>query len=297
MSGRTGSAVDDPFLKLQWMIRYEAGLTRDLILRGQGDLEWERAGYSVYSQFDEDGLIQYLLSKVSVDEETFVEIGIEDYRQSNTRYLLEKSNWTGMIYDCVSGAEALLDTLDLRTLRTIEFQCAMISVENVNQVVDPGAKLGLLSLDIDSQDYFVLQALEARPSILILEYNTAFGADADVSVPEQVGFDRFKHHYSGLCFGASLKALTRLADEKGYSLVGCSSGPNAFYVRKDLLGGLAVKTPREAIRPARFRESRGPNGEFTYLSTVPEKLAAMRDAQIFDFESGAVMSVGQKFGV
>jgi hypothetical protein len=298
MSGRHNSQPDDPFLKLQWMIKYESGLIKDMILRGDGpQCEWDKVGYSVYSQFDEDGLIQYLISKVKVDRDHFVEIGIEDYRQSNTRYLLEKNSWTGKIFDCVDGALTFLDTFDLRTLHTIDFQKSMVTVDNINDLIRPEGKIGIFSLDIDSMDYYVFERLEAKPSIIILEYMATYGSAADVSVPFRTEFDRFQHHYSGLCVGASLVAMTRLASMKGYSLVGCSDGHNAFYVRNDCLNGLPVKTPAEAIGRCRYRDSRGPNFEFTYVSSIEERRKVMRDAIVFDFSAGKERTVAEVYGI
>ena len=298
MAGRHNSPPDDPFLKLQWMIKYESGLIKDLILRGDTPgHEWERMGYSVYSQFDEDGLIQYLISKVNVKRDHFVEIGIEDYRQSNTRYLLEKSNWTGTIMDCAEGATTFLDTLDLRTSHTVDFVQTLVTVDNINSLLAKEGDIGLFSLDIDSMDYFVFEKLEARPTIIILEYMATYGPEADVSVPFMDNFDRFKHHYSGLCVGASLTAMTRLATEMGYSLVGCSDGHNAFYVLNEALNGLPVVTPSEAISRCRYRDSRGPNFEFTYVSGIEERRKVMRDAVVFDFMAGKERTVAEVYGI
>jgi hypothetical protein len=298
MAGRHNSPADDPFLKLQWMIKYESGLIKDMILRGEGpQSDWDRMGYSVYSQFDEDGLIQYLISVVKPERDHFVEIGIEDYRQSNTRYLLEKSNWTGTIMDCADGATTFLDTLDLRTSHTVDFVKTLVTVENINQLLAKEGEIGIFSLDIDSMDYYVFEKLEARPNIIILEYMATYGPDADVSVPFGDNFDRFKHHFSGLCVGASLTAMTRLARAKGYTLVGCSDGHNAFYVRNDCLNGLPEKTPAEAISRCRYRDSRGLNFEFTYVSSIEERRKVMRDAVVFDFAVGRERTVADVYGI
>ena len=48
------------------------------------------AEYKVFSQFGDDGIIQYLISTLNIKNETFIEFGVEDYRESNTRYLLVK---------------------------------------------------------------------------------------------------------------------------------------------------------------------------------------------------------------
>lgn len=57
------------------------------------------AEFRVFSQFGEDGIIQYLISKVPIEHDVFVEFGVEDYSESNTRFLLCNDNWRGLILD------------------------------------------------------------------------------------------------------------------------------------------------------------------------------------------------------
>ena len=57
------------------------------------------AEFKVFSQWGEDGIIQYLLGKVPVVNELFVEFGVESYSESNTRFLLCNDNWRGIIID------------------------------------------------------------------------------------------------------------------------------------------------------------------------------------------------------
>ncbi|MGH2997182.1 MAG: hypothetical protein ACRDM9_12780, partial [Gaiellaceae bacterium] len=96
-----------------------------------------------------------------------------------------------------------------------------------------------LSLDIDGNDYWVWQAISAaEPRVVAIEYNASFGPERSVIVPYKDGFDRYREHVSGFYHGASLAALTKLGAEKGYALAGCDSrGANAFFVRRELLGG------------------------------------------------------------
>ncbi|GMB95513.1 hypothetical protein NHP22001_01020 [Helicobacter sp. NHP22-001] len=48
-------------------------------------------------------------------------------------------------------------------------------------------------------------------------------------------FERFKTHYSGLYFGASIKALIALGQQKGYQFVGCDKrGTSVFFIHNPL---------------------------------------------------------------
>ena len=107
-----------------------------------------------------------------------------------------------------------------------------------------------------------------QPEIIVIEYNSRFGADRSVTIPYQADFQRFKAHYSGLYFGASLSALHKLGLAKGYALIGCNTaGTNAFFVRHDRLpAGLRAKSPQEAFRSSSIRQARDPRGVLTLQS-------------------------------
>src|SRR3954471_19467097 len=53
----------------------------------------------VFSQFGDDGIIQYLVHQLPIENDTFVEIGVEDYTEANTRFLLMRDNWRGLVVD------------------------------------------------------------------------------------------------------------------------------------------------------------------------------------------------------
>lgn len=57
------------------------------------------AEFSVFSQWGDDGIIQFLISKLPHVPKIFVEFGVENYRESNTRFLLQNDNWRGLIFD------------------------------------------------------------------------------------------------------------------------------------------------------------------------------------------------------
>ena len=57
------------------------------------------AEFKVFSQWGEDGIIQWIISKIPFIPPTFIEFGVEDYRESNTRFLLMHNNWKGLVID------------------------------------------------------------------------------------------------------------------------------------------------------------------------------------------------------
>ena len=233
--------------------------------------------FRVFSQWGEDGIIQFLLRRINVDCRTFVEFGVEDYRESNTRFLLVDRNWSGLVADCdresirrVQRSRFCWD-YDLRAVH------AFISKENVNSILEENGfigEIGLLSIDIDGNDYWVWQAIEViNPILVIVEYNHRFGKNAAVTIPYDRNFDRSKAHPSMIYFGASLAALRLLGNQKGYAFVGCNSnGVNAFFVRKDKMpDDLRESSAEEGFVPGRFHETRDQNGRLIQMSPSAEQ--------------------------
>ena len=265
--------------------------------------EIERAEFQVFSQFGEDGIIQFLVQRVPVANPVFVELGVEDYSESNTRFLLVNDAWRGVIVDAGSEHQRFLEESRLDWRTTVDAVTAFIDRENVNDLLRrAGATgtIGLLSIDIDGNDYWVLDAVDAvAPQILVAEYNSLFGPERAVTVPYDPAFVRGEKHYSHLYWGASLAALTRAAAAKGLALVGGNrAGNNAFFVERGSLGEIPERTPAACWRPAQFRESRGPGGELTYLSNDTEKLRLLRDLTLVDLDDGgAERTIAELYGV
>ena len=250
-----------------------------------------RAEFQVFSQFGEDGIIQFLIQRVPLDSRVFVELGVEDYAESNTRFLLVHDAWRGVIVDASDAHRRFLEESRLGWRTTIDAVTAFVDRENVNGIIERAGvsgPIGLLSIDLDGNDYWLLEAIDVvSPRIVVVEYNSLFGPDRAVTVPYDPAFVRYEKHWSHLYWGASLAALARAGDAKGLALVaGNRAGNNAFFVRRDSLGEIPERTVAECWRPAQFREARGPGGELTYLSDDTEKLRLLRELPLVDLDGG-----------
>jgi hypothetical protein len=279
-------------------IREQLGALHASLLRVHAPTTLEQAELRVFSQFGEDGIIQFLIDNVQIDNEVFVEFGVQDYRESNTRFLLVHNNWRGLVMDSGTDHIEWLKRSDLLWRHTIDAVSITVTRENINGILTSAkisGDIGLLSIDIDGNDYWVLDAIDAiSPRILITEYNSTFGCDRGVSVPYREDFDRSRAHFSKLYWGASLPALSFLAERKGYSLVGSNTaGNNAFFVRDDVLGALPTLPAREAWRDSRFRESVGPGGVMSYLSDRQDRLRQIAHLPVVDVQSGETILVGE----
>lgn len=248
--------------------------------------------FRVFSQWGEDGIIQYLTRLVPIARRVFVEFGVEDYEEANTRFLLTKDNWSGVILDADAEKIARIRTSSLYWRYNLKVIEAFITRDTINALIE-GAGLtgpiGLLSIDIDGMDYWVWESLTVvDPAIVVIEYNHRFGADRAVTVPYDDGFERRKADASNIYYGASLKALCGLAERKGYDFVGVNrAGLNAFFVKKELRPArLPALTVAEGFVHGGFSEFFDEHGERRKV-TPEDEAAHLSRLPLVDLDEGA----------
>jgi hypothetical protein len=253
-------------------IKINQGLMLTELYRHKGSTVLSDYEFKVFSQWGEDGILQFLTGNIDIRNKTFIEFGVEDFLESNCRFLLMKDVWQGFVID---GSPKNIDRLRgsyFYWRYPLSAKAAFITRENVCELLDESGfdkDLGILSIDIDGVDYFVLERLqEWKPRILVAEYNGVFGMKNPVSVPYQSDFQRMQQHPSNLYYGASLSAFIHLLEGRGYALVGVNSvGSNAFFVRRELLNDVVREVSIEdCYRTSCFRESRDVKGRLTFLS-------------------------------
>jgi hypothetical protein len=194
-------------------------------------------GRKVFSQNDEDGIIQEIFQRIGTTNKRFIEFGVEDGTECNSRLLL-MDGWKGLWID---GSPEHVARMQPREGDAISAMQLFITAENIDQALgewsagtpDSPAEIDLLSIDIDGNDFWVWQAITSvRPRVVVIEYNASFPPPVKFVQPYVP-----EHRWDGTSYsGASLSALAELGEAKGYSLVGCClTGVNAFFVRHDLL--------------------------------------------------------------
>ena len=250
--------------------------------------------FKIFSQWGDDGIIQYLIKNLIITNNVFIEFGVQDYMESNTRFLLMQDNWTGYIMD---GSEQNIKTLKSKPIYwqyNLNAKKVWITKDNINKILnDFGIKnIGILSIDIDGNDYHILKEIDLtkiNPSIIIVEYNSVFGCKRKISTIYNENFDRTKAHYSNLFFGASLPALEYICKNKGYSLVCCTkSGNNAYFVRKDLLNEkVKSKSAIEAFKLSQFRESRDEKYNLSFIGGL-ERYKLIKGLEVLNIETNKI---------
>jgi hypothetical protein len=258
-------------------LKINQGIILDRLQSNSSSRDLKDYEYKVFSQWGEDGIIQRLINIVGIKNRTFIEFGVQDFSESNCRYLLMKDNWSGFVIDGSSEQIKRLKASDYYWRYDLNAERAFITRENINALLAKsgfGSELGILSIDIDGNDYWVWEAIVGfAPALTILEYNSRFGPDRAVTVPYDENFVRTNAHYSAIYYGASLAALCLLGKRKGYAFVGCNSaGNNAFFVRRDLMPeGMPELTAKDGYVRAKFREARSEDGALIFSSHVEEE--------------------------
>jgi hypothetical protein len=89
---------------------------------------------------------------------------------------------------------------------------------------------------MDGIDYWIWKEIKCiNPRVVIAEIQCIFGAEKSVTVPYSDDFKTQFINNFGVYSEASLKAFVKLADIKGYRLVGFEKyGFNAFSIRNDI---------------------------------------------------------------
>lgn len=272
------SGSDSTASSLDWLLQLE--LSRELArlqteTRAAMPENPAACGFKVYSQADEDGIVEEIARRVGVERGQFIEIGCGDGRENNTHYLLLKG-WRGVWVDGstenISAIRAALP-LDGR-LRLVE---QMVTRDNVATIPvsagSPGfGALDLLSVDVDGNDLAIAEAaIDAwSPKIVIGEYNAKFPHP----MRQVVQYDPQHRWALDDYHGASLAAWVEQL-KPGHQLVTCNlAGTNAFFVREDFADRFASYSPAQLYQPARFHLTALRCGHAPSLSFLRNSLRA-----------------------
>ena len=278
----------DELLKKQNLILKNFGLVNSKINKEKLNKNLNDYEFQIFSQFGDDGIIQYLIQELKIEDKTFIEFGVENYDEANTRLLLESFGWSGLVIDASKTNVLHIIKQDYYWRNNLNVACDFITKENINKILENNnfkKKIGILSIDIDGNDYWIWKEItNVDPSIVIVEYNARFGSENSVTIPYKENFNRMNTNFNNLYYGASLSALTKLAKEKNYSLIGTNSnGNNAYFIKNDLLPNehniLKAKKPNECFNTNSFKEFRDKKNNIVSL-THEQELKILEKAEL-----------------
>ena len=252
--------------------------------------ELDELDYKIFSQNGEDGIIDYLLFQLNIKKPKFLEIGVGDYTEANTRFIFESTSAKGTIIDCIDEFENKVKKNLVTWRGELNILNHSVSSHNIKEILNfknSLLNLDLFSLDIDGIDYWILKELPYNFSkIAIVEYNPIFGKDAEISVPNNDNFNRTKYHHSNLCFGMSLKAAIKIMESKNFYFLGTNLfRNNAFFISNDFkkneyFNNLKINGLDKYV-DSNFSESRDKNGKLNYL-TKKKQIMKILDCEIID---------------
>ena len=249
--------------------------------------------FSIFSQFGDDGIIQWLIHNLDIPNKTFIEFGVDDYNESNTRFLMMNDNWSGFVMDGSENNMLKLKAEYYYWKHDLNSKAIFINKDNINELIasqNLHKDLGLLHIDLDGNDYYIWNAINVvEPIIVIVEYNSIFGTDRAISTIYDDDFVRSKAHYSNLLFGSSIKSLYQLATNKGYSFIGCNNaGNNAYFIRNDKINDVIKPvTLKDGYIESKFRESRNKEGKLTLLNKK-ECMNLLNGIKVYNTENNQI---------
>ena len=253
--------------------------------------------FRVFSQWGEDGILDWLIERLAIERKTFVEFGVGTYRESNTRFLLVHRNWRGAALDSDPRNIEIVRNDPIYWRNDLTANAAFVTRDNIDDLIEHtgiSGEIGLLSIDIDGNDYWVWERIGVvQPILVACEYNSVFGDTAPITVPYDAAFDRERAHASHLYFGASIAALQHLGKEKGYRFVGTNSaGNNAFFVRNDYAPRLDGRIASTEPAVSRYRESRAATGRLSHARGM-QRFALIREMPVVDVTNGRTVTLGE----
>ena len=249
--------------------------------------------YKVFSQNGEDGIIDYLLYSLNIEKPKFVELGIGDYSECNSRFIYQRTSPNGLVIDCLENLEFKVSKnikLWKGDLKVIEKK---ITSKNILKILKENSflnNLDFFSLDIDGVDYWVLNEMPNEfCKVAVIEYNSVFGPDLKITVPDLENFDRTNYHYSNLSFGASLKAIVDLMIDKKFKFVGTNlTRCNAFFITEKYVDKIKTIIPDSknllAHTNSNFRESRDRNGKLNFISGK-DRLKKINECEVINLSN------------
>jgi hypothetical protein len=191
-----------------------------------------------YSSLGEEKIIHEWISRLRPSARCVVDIGASDGWSASNTYFLFKRGWGGVAVECdaTKFGELARTHRDFRT-EVVQATATPLNVVELLEEHHVPKEFALLSIDIDSYDYFVLDALlqEFRPRLVCAEKNEKIPPPLEFTVKWDPEHAWRADHF----FGQSISQLAVLAERHGYALVDLHYN-NAFLVPAELSDGHAL---------------------------------------------------------
>jgi len=192
---------------------------------------------NVTSQGGEDGILAEVFRRIGAPQRYCVEFGAWNGEYlSNAWSFWHEQGWAALLIEgderrCEALAASIEPFEGVRAVQRWVSPSGGDRLDAILREVGAPHDFDLLSIDIDGDDYYIFESLSSfRPRCVIVEHNPTIPPDIDVV------------QGPGEYFGASARALLRLAHEKDYRLCACTS-TNSIFVDAAVFDSLGVPEP------------------------------------------------------
>jgi len=174
---------------------------------------YELKGKDPYSQNGEGIYLEYISHHIGINEGFFFDIGSGDeFHLSNTRHL-RNLGWKGVGADLINGYR--------------------VTTDNIRNIINIYLIAPLLSIDIDGNDYWIIDAAlqdgSFNPKVIIAEFNAAFSDSRTIKYNPDHVWDGTDY------YGFSFEAGKKLFEKHGYKVIFNVANMNMIAVREDLI--------------------------------------------------------------
>ena len=257
------------------------------------ELELHQYGFKVYSQWEEDGILSFILDTMKLHKPRILELGAGNFLESNSRFLCEYFSAAAYLVDARNDLQDGIIESGLMWKTHIKFENTWVdtlSIKNIwSNALGYLKYIDILSIDVDGQDYWILKTIDlSEIKVIVCEFNPIFGGQIAVSVPEDSNFRR-NAKTKNLFWGASLQAFNHLLKSQGFCLIGTNLvGNNAFFVQQKYLDKFNIILPIEEKNSFKIdyliRESVDANGGLDFID-FSESQSFIENQYVFDLET------------
>jgi hypothetical protein len=194
------------------------------------------AGRASFSNFGEEQILRKYIAELLPEgaSRTAVDIGAGDGVRGSNTYALFRAGWRGVGFEG-SNRKVCKLAAAYKHYPSVSAANCIVTPANIAALLkayDIEREFGVLSLDIDSYDYWVLDAVlsEFRPRLVVTEINEKIPPPVRFVVHYDPAF-QMTHHF----FGYSIASLAELAARHDYAILEVEYN-NAFLAPRELPG-------------------------------------------------------------
>lgn len=182
---------------------------------------------NIFSQSGQDGIIEEILKRLKINQGKFIEFGGWDgVHLSNCRYLALQS-WSGIFIEA-DQTKFLELKENYKLNHNVTALNKFVNFVGENTIDKIAAEydfldLDLLVIDIDGLDYKVLEYLEMKPKVIVMEGGAIFSPCLQARIPDEIAQRNISQ---------PLTVLHQIAKAKGY--VPVCFFQDLYLVREDL---------------------------------------------------------------